>query len=77
MWCCDQQKQGHKQGSSNHDSEFAYASVAVGVWCKHPDIGDLILAYFHLRCPYLVPYYVPHNTNESLTEYYKLVFCYL
>lgn len=59
--------------SSNHDSAFAFASIAVGVWCKHADVGELILAYFYLRCPYLVPYYIPHGADESREQYYKFV----
>ena len=74
MVCCDQQKQGEGQVSSSHESAFAFASIAVGVWCKHPDVGELILAYFYQRCPYLVPYYIPHRADESREQYYKFVF---
>ena len=60
--------------SSNHDSAFAFASIAAGLWCKHADVGELILANFHLRCPYLVPYYIPLNANETREQYFKFVF---
>nr|XP_006824341.1 PREDICTED: nucleoporin GLE1-like [Saccoglossus kowalevskii] len=67
------QRQGGEQVSSSHDSAFPIAAVAVGVWAEFPDFGDLLLAHFHLACPYLVPYYIPKKDGQSEEDYYKYV----
>ncbi|XP_013383665.1 nucleoporin GLE1 [Lingula anatina] len=64
-------KQGDEQVSSNFESAFPIAMVAVGVWCMYPDFGDLLLAHFHIACPYLVPYYRPKEKGQSTEDYYK------
>ncbi|XP_071848274.1 uncharacterized protein [Apostichopus japonicus] len=66
-------KQGHEQVSSNYESAFPFATLAVGLWCKYPDVGDLILANFHQQCPFLVPYHISKQENQSNEEYYKLL----
>ena len=67
------QKQGDEQISSNHESAFPVAAVAVGVWSECPAVGDLLLAYFHRRCPYLVPYHVPKQAGQTSEQYYRCV----
>ena len=69
------QKQGDEQISSNHESAFPVAAVAVGVWSECPAVGDLLLAYFHRRCPYLVPYHVPKQPAQTSEQYYRCVEC--
>ncbi|XP_076364569.1 gle1 RNA export mediator [Tachypleus tridentatus] len=63
--------QGEGQIASKHESAFAVAGVIVGLWCNYPDLGDLILAHFYTRCPYLVPYYVPQQEGQSEEDYYR------
>ncbi len=65
------QKQGDEQVSASHESAFAITAVAVGVWGMFPDVGDLMLAHFHKKCPYIVPYYVPKAQEQSSEEHYK------
>ena len=65
------QKQGEEQVSSNHESAFAIAAVTVGVLCEFQDMADLILAHFHARCPYIVPYYLPKKPGMTNEDYYK------
>ena len=65
------QKQAEEeQVSSNHELTFVMAAVAVGVWCEHPDLGELLLAHFHIKCPYLVPYYQLQREGQSSMDYY-------
>ena len=59
--------------ASNHDSAFAIAAVAVAVWCEFPDVGELILAHFYRECPYLVPYHLSKQPQQSNEDYYKSV----
>ena len=65
------QIQGEEQVSSSSDSAFAIAAVAVGIWHEYPDVGELMLAYFYKKCPYLAPYYIPKQDDQSTDEYYK------
>ncbi|XP_014670144.1 PREDICTED: nucleoporin GLE1-like [Priapulus caudatus] len=64
-------RQGDEQVASNHESAFAIAAVAVEIWCKFPSVGDLILAHFQRKCPYLVPYYVPREEGQTDEQYYR------
>ncbi|KAG1650873.1 Nucleoporin GLE1 [Nymphon striatum] len=64
-------RQGEEQVASNHDSAFAFAMVIVAVSTDFPDIGDLIIAHFYERCPYLVPYYIPRQEGQSDEEHYR------
>ena len=65
------QKQGEEQVSSNHDTAFPIAAVAVGLWVEFPDVGDAILAHFYRCCPYLVPYYIPKKEDQTSEDYYR------
>ena len=57
--------------SSNHESAFPIAAVAVGVCREHPDLLDVLLAHFYRVCPYLVPYYIPKTDGQSTEQYYR------
>jgi len=63
--------------SSNYDSAFAIALVAVGLWKEDPEIGDYLLAHFYSKCPYLVPYYPPKVQGQRDEDYftYATSFC--
>ena len=65
--------QGAQQISSSFKSAFPFAAVALGIWAQFPDVGELILAYFYLKCPYLVPYYIPRKDGQSTADYCKLL----
>ncbi|XP_014768318.2 mRNA export factor GLE1 [Octopus bimaculoides] len=65
-------KKGAEQVSSSHESAFAIALVAVGLWQNFPEFGELLLANFYLSCPYIVPYYIPKQDGQSTDEYHKL-----
>jgi len=56
--------------SSNQDSAFLIAGIAVSIWSEFPDVGDLMLGFFHQMCPYLVPYYLPLRNNQGSHEDY-------
>ncbi|XP_033627063.1 nucleoporin GLE1-like isoform X2 [Asterias rubens] len=64
-------KQSDEQVSSNHDSAFPNAAVVVALWCDFPEIGELILAHFYLKCPFLVPYNITKGQQQSNEDYYK------
>ncbi len=65
------QKQGEEQVAANHESSFALAAVTLGVWLDMPDVGDLLLAHLHAKCPFTVPYYKPRLTTQTDEEYWK------
>ncbi|XP_057292176.1 mRNA export factor GLE1-like isoform X2 [Hydractinia symbiolongicarpus] len=65
--------QGESQVSSSFKTAFPIAAFTVGVWTLFPDVGDLLLAHFFSKCPYLVPFYHPKSKNMSTVEYCKLV----
>ncbi|XP_011667038.2 nucleoporin GLE1 [Strongylocentrotus purpuratus] len=70
-------KQGDEQVSSNHESAFAYAAIAVALWQDIPDMGDLFLYHFYQSSPFLVPYHMTKKDDQTLEEYYKsLGYCY-
>lgn len=64
--------QGEEQINSNADSAFPVAALAVGLWCRFPEIGDLLLGHFYLRCPYLVPVFFRQDPSQSETDYLSL-----
>ncbi|KAG0431542.1 hypothetical protein HPB47_021687 [Ixodes persulcatus] len=63
--------QGEEQINSNADSAFPVAALAVGLWCKFPEIGDLLLGHFYLRCPFLVPVFFRKDPSQSETDYLR------
>ncbi|KAK8765291.1 hypothetical protein V5799_032097 [Amblyomma americanum] len=64
--------QGEEQILSNADTAFPIAALAVGLWCRFPDLGELLLGHFYMRCPALVPVFFSRNTVASDTEYLRL-----
>ncbi|XP_038054788.1 nucleoporin GLE1-like [Patiria miniata] len=64
-------KQSDEQVSSNYESAFPFAAIAVTLWCDFPDLGDLMLAHFYLKCPFLVPYHITKSQEQSNQDYYK------
>ncbi|XP_076472943.1 uncharacterized protein LOC143302244 [Babylonia areolata] len=64
-------RKADEQVSSNHESAFAIAAVAVGLWKEFPDVGDLIMAHLQALCPYVLPFYPPRLPNQSSEEYHK------
>lgn len=63
--------QGEGQIASQNSSAFPFAAAMLGLWVNHPDVGQLILAFFYKKCPYLVPYYPAREENQSDVDYYK------
>lgn len=64
--------QGEEQIVSNGDTAFPIASLAVGLWCRFPDLGDLLLGHFYMRCPALVPVFFSREAIDSEVEYLRL-----
>lgn len=63
--------QGDLMISSQPEAAFCYATIIVSLWNDFPPLGELILGHFYKSCPYLVPYYIPRNVDESDEEFYK------
>ncbi|XP_046557631.1 mRNA export factor GLE1-like [Haliotis rubra] len=66
-------RKGEEQVSSKHESAFAIAMVAAGLWLEHSDIGDLMMAHFHSFCPYIVPLYIPKDSSMSSQDYHRML----
>lgn len=64
--------QGEEQIVASGDTAFPIASLAVGLWCRFPDLGDLLLGHFYMRCPALVPIFFSRDTASSDVEYLRL-----
>lgn len=64
--------QGEEQIVASGDTAFPIASLAVGLWCRFPDLGDLLLAHFYMRCPALVPVFFSRDAAASDVEYLRL-----
>ena len=67
------QRKADEQVSSSHESAFAIAAVAVGLWLEYPDVGELLMAHLQAFCPYILPFYPPRLPNQSSTDYHRLV----
>ncbi|XP_019966756.1 mRNA export factor GLE1 [Paralichthys olivaceus] len=66
-------KQGEEEVASHHEAAFPIAVVASGIWELHPQVGDLILAHLHKKCPYAVPHYPPMKDGTTVEEYQKIL----
>ncbi|XP_037513993.1 mRNA export factor GLE1 [Rhipicephalus sanguineus] len=64
--------QGEEQIVSNEETAFPVAALAVGLWCRYPDLGDLLLGHFYMRCPALVPVFFSRSMAASESEYLRL-----
>jgi len=65
--------QGSEQVSSSFKAAFPIAAVCVGIWSLFPDCGELLLAHFYKRCPYLVPFYIPKTKDITAEQYHSLL----
>ncbi|XP_054466906.1 mRNA export factor GLE1 [Anoplopoma fimbria] len=66
-------KQGEEEVASHHEAAFPIAVVASGVWELHPQVGDLILAHLHKKCPYAVPHYPPMKDGTAVEDYQRIL----
>ncbi|KAM6931335.1 mRNA export factor GLE1 [Xenentodon cancila] len=66
-------KQGEEEVASHHEAAFPIAVVASGIWELHPQVGDLILAHLHKKCPYAVPHYPPMKDGTPVEEYQRIL----
>ncbi|XP_061586632.1 mRNA export factor GLE1 [Cololabis saira] len=66
-------KQGEEEVASHHEAAFPIAVVASGIWELHPQVGDLILAHLHKKCPYAVPHYPPMKDGTAVEEYQRIL----
>ncbi|XP_025905240.1 nucleoporin GLE1 [Nothoprocta perdicaria] len=65
--------QGEEEVASHHEAAFPIAVVASGIWEIHPQVGDLILAHLHKKCPYSVPFYPAFKDGTSLEDYQRML----
>ncbi|CAK8690594.1 unnamed protein product [Clavelina lepadiformis] len=65
-------KQAEGQVSSNHSTAFSLALTVLGVWAKNKTFGQLFLVQMQIKCPFLIPWYVPKLENQSENEYNRL-----
>ncbi|XP_038162447.1 nucleoporin GLE1 [Cyprinodon tularosa] len=66
-------KQGEEEVACHHEAAFPIGVVASGIWELHPQVGDLILAHLHKKCPYAVPHYPPMKDGTPVEEYQKIL----
>ncbi|KAM4578697.1 mRNA export factor GLE1 [Fundulus diaphanus] len=66
-------KQGEEEVASHHEAAFPIGVVASGIWELHPQVGDLILAHLHRKCPYAVPHYPPMKEGTPVEEYQRIL----
>uniref|UniRef100_A0A3Q0RQ68 mRNA export factor GLE1 n=1 Tax=Amphilophus citrinellus TaxID=61819 RepID=A0A3Q0RQ68_AMPCI len=66
-------KQGEEEVASHYEAAFPIAVVASGVWELHPQVGDLILAHLHKKCPYAIPHYPPMKDGTPVEEYQRIL----
>ncbi|XP_032585538.1 nucleoporin Gle1 isoform X1 [Drosophila mojavensis] len=57
--------------SSNPQAAFPFASVIVTFWKLLPDFGKIFLAYMYKESPYLVPYVIPQQPDQTPEQYLK------
>ncbi|EDW61062.1 mRNA export factor Gle1 [Drosophila virilis] len=57
--------------SSNPQAAFPFASVIVTFWKLLPDFGRIFLAYMYKESPYLVPYVIPQQADQTPQQYLK------
>ncbi|NWI64040.1 GLE1 protein, partial [Todus mexicanus] len=67
------QRQGEEEVASHHEAAFPIAVVASGIWEIHPQVGDLLLAHLHKKCPYSVPFYPALKEGTSMEEYQRML----
>lgn len=57
--------------SSNPQAAFPFASVINSFWKLLPDFGNIFLAYMYKESPYLVPYVIPQQSEQTPEQYLK------
>ncbi|KAL7737878.1 hypothetical protein ACLKA6_006253 [Drosophila palustris] len=57
--------------SSNPQAAFPFASVINSFWKLLPDFGNIFLAYMYKESPYLVPYVIPQQPDQTPEQYLK------
>ncbi|XP_034476383.1 nucleoporin Gle1 [Drosophila innubila] len=57
--------------SSNPQAAFPFASVINSFWKLLPDFGNIFLAYMFKESPYLVPYVIPQQPDQTPEQYLK------
>ncbi|KAH8370769.1 hypothetical protein KR093_004909, partial [Drosophila rubida] len=57
--------------SSNPQAAFPFASVINTFWKLLPDFGKIFLAYMYKESPYLVPYVIPQQADQTPEQYLK------
>nr|CAB3249294.1 nucleoporin GLE1 [Phallusia mammillata] len=65
-------KQAEGQVSSNHAAAFSLALTVLGVWEQNKVVGELVLGQLQMKCPFIIPCYVPKLENQSELEYNRL-----
>ncbi|XP_051174424.1 mRNA export factor GLE1 [Leptopilina boulardi] len=63
--------QGENVVSSKPEAAYPIAAIAVALWNEWPEFGDLLLANFRIKCPFIVPVFFPRLTGQTDMEYYK------
>ena len=63
-------RQGEDVVSSKSEAAFPIAAVALALWDKFPDFGQLLQAYFFEFCPMLAPFYPQRLAGQTDKEYY-------
>ncbi|XP_017044730.1 nucleoporin Gle1 [Drosophila ficusphila] len=59
--------------SSNPQAAFPFASVIVTFWKLLPDFGKVFLAYMYKESPFLVPYVIPQQPEQTNEQYLKSI----
>lgn len=57
--------------ASHFEAAFPIAMVASGIWEQHPQVGELILAHLHKKCPYAVPHYPAMKDGSTIEDYQR------
>ncbi|XP_050664141.1 mRNA export factor Gle1 [Leptidea sinapis] len=63
-------RQGDLLVSSNSEAAFPLAAVTTVLCVEFPDFQKLLLANFHMQCPYLVPMFLPQREGQTDKEFY-------
>lgn len=67
-------RKAEEQVSSNHESAFAIAAIAVGLWAEFTEVGELLMSHLQELCPYVIPYYQPRLPGQSSADYHRYIF---
>jgi len=63
-------KQGEDVVSVDAKSAFPAATLALALWDKYPEFGNLLLAYMFEMCPFLVPFHPQQSAGQDDKSYY-------